>query len=115
MSDSDIAWQAAQDAAQALAPEVDLVADVDMAGFGGALLAVLNRAREHPVTLAEAGARLTANLTRATQFAAAKAIGSQAAPPIEPDRDKRFADRHLGGQPCVRCLAPVLPGEQAVH
>ncbi len=41
MSDSDIAWQAAQDAAQALAPEVDLLADFDMAGFGGSLAAVL--------------------------------------------------------------------------
>ena len=59
MSDIDIAWQAAQDAAQALAPEADLVADLDMAGFGGSLLAVLNRAMERPAHLAEASLRLT--------------------------------------------------------
>ena len=92
MSDSDIAWQAAYDAAQALAPEADLVADLDMVGFGGSLLAVLNRAMEHPGTLAGASLRLTANLARATQFASARAMGLQVAPPIEPDRDKRFAD-----------------------
>ena len=92
MSDIDIAWQAAQDAAQALAPEVDLVADFDMAGFGGSLAAVLNRAMEHPFTVAEASLRLTTNLAQATQFATARAMGSHAPPPIEPERDKRFAD-----------------------
>ena len=34
MSERDIAWQTAQDAADALAPEVELVADLDAAGFG---------------------------------------------------------------------------------
>ncbi len=92
MSDSDIAWQAAQDAAQALAPEVDLIGDLDTAGLGGSLLAVLNRARERPFTMADASMRLMTNLARATQFATARAMGSDAAPPIEPERDKRFAD-----------------------
>ncbi len=104
MSDIDFPWQAAQDMAQALTPEVDLEADLDMAGFGGALLTVLNRAMERPATLAEAGFRLTANLARATQFAAAKAIGSQAAPPIEPDRDKRFADASWEDNPAFAAL-----------
>ncbi|HEY5352223.1 MAG TPA: alpha/beta fold hydrolase [Streptosporangiaceae bacterium] len=104
MSDIDIALQAAQDAAQALAPEADLVADLDMAGFGGSLLAVLNRAMEHPVTLAGASLRLTANLARATQFATARAMGLAVAPPIEPDRDKRFADATWEDNPAYAAL-----------
>ena len=104
MSDSDIAWQAAQDAAQALAPEADLVGDLDSAGFGKSLLAVLNRAREHPSSVAEASLRLTANLALATQFAAARSMGLQAAPPIEPDRDKRFADPTWEDNPAFAAL-----------
>jgi polyhydroxyalkanoate synthase subunit PhaC len=104
VSDIDIAWQAAHDAAQALAPEADLVADLDMAGFGGSLLAVLNRAMEHPVTLAGASLRLTANLARATQFATARAMGLAVAPPIEPDRDKRFADATWEDNPAYAAL-----------
>ncbi len=104
MSDFEIARQATQDAAQALAPEVDLVADLDMAGFGGALVAVLNRAMEHPATLAEASFRLTGNLARATQFAAARAMGSRTAPPIETDRDKRFADATWEDNPAFAAL-----------
>jgi len=104
VSDIDIALQAAQDAAQALAPEADLVADLDMAGFGGSLLAVLNRAMEHPVTLAGASLRLTANLARATQFATARAMGLAVAPPIEPDRDKRFADATWEDNPAYAAL-----------
>ena len=92
MSDIDIAWQAAQDAAQALAPEVGVVGDLDMAGLGGSLLTVFGRAMARPVTVGDASVRLMTNLARATQFATARAMGSQAAPPIEPERDKRFAD-----------------------
>lgn len=104
MSDIDIAWQAAQDAAQALAPEAELVADLDMAGFGGSLLTVLNRALEHPATLTEASLRLTANLARATQFAAAKAMGASSPPPIVPERDKRFADATWEDNPAFAAL-----------
>jgi polyhydroxyalkanoate synthase len=107
VSDKEIARQAAQDAAHALAPEVDPVADLDVAGFGGALLTVLNRAMERPATVAEASFRLTGNLARATQFAAARAMGSQAAPPIEPDRDKRFADATWQDNPAFAALRQV--------
>ena len=104
MSDIDMAWQAAQDAAQALAPEVELVTDLDMAGFGGSLVAVLNRALEHPATLTEASLRLTANLARTAQFAAAKAMGASSPPPIEPERDKRFADVTWEDNPAFAAL-----------
>jgi len=104
VSDGNIAWQAAQDAVTALAPEADLVADLDMAGFGGSLLAVLNRAMEHPVTLAGAGFRLTTNLVRASQFTAARAMGLAAEPPITPGRDRRFADATWADNPAYAGL-----------
>jgi polyhydroxyalkanoate synthase len=104
VSDGNIAWQAAQDAVTALAPEADLVADLDMAGFGGSLLAVLNRAMEHPVTLAGAGFRLTTNLVRASQFTAARAMGLAAEPPIAPGCDRRFADATWADNPAYAGL-----------
>ena len=103
MSDIDIAWQAAQDAAQALAPEADLVGRSDMAGFGGSLLTVFNRALAAPFTLAEASLRL-AHLARATQFAAARAMGSRAAPPDRTGPDKRFADPAWEDNPAFAAL-----------
>ncbi len=104
MSDIDIAWQAAQDAAQALAPEVGVVGDLDMAGLGGSLLNVFGRAMARPVTVGDASVRLMTNLARATQFATARAMGSQAAPPIEPERDKRFADPTWEDNPAFAAL-----------
>jgi len=104
MSESDIAWQAAQDAAQALAPEAGLVGDLDSVGFGKSLFAVLNRAMERPYSVAGASLRLTANLALATQFAAARSMGLKAAPPIEPDRDKRFADPTWEDNPAFAAL-----------
>ena len=104
MSDIEFPWQAAQDMADALTPELDVVADLDMAGFGSALLTVLNRAMDRPATLAEASYRLTANMTRVAQFAAARAIGAKVAPPIEPDRDKRFADAAWEDNPAFAAL-----------
>jgi hypothetical protein len=75
-SERDSAWQVAQDAADALAPEIELVADLDMASFGGSLIAVLNRALEHPARLAEANLQLWANLARIGPFALARAVGA---------------------------------------
>ncbi len=92
MSERDIAWQTAQDAADALAPEVELVADLDAAGFGGSLIAVLNRAMERPAQVAGANLQLWANLARIGPFAVARAAGADFPPPLPTGRDKRFAD-----------------------
>ena len=104
MSERDIAWQAAQDAADVLAPEVELVADLDMAGFGGSLIAVLNRAMEHPGQLAAANLLLWANLARIGQFAMARAAGADAPPPLPPGQDKRFADPAWEDNPAFAAL-----------
>ena len=104
MSERDIAWQAAQDAADVLAPEVELVADLDMAGFGGSLIAVLNRAMERPARLAGANLRLWANLARIGPFAVARAAGAQVPPPLPPGRDKLFADPAWDDNPAFAAL-----------
>jgi polyhydroxyalkanoate synthase subunit PhaC len=92
MSERDSAWQEAQDAADVLAPEIELVADLDMASFGGSLVAVLNRAMERPARLAGANLQLWTNLARIGPFAMARAAGADMPPPLPPGRDKRFAD-----------------------
>jgi hypothetical protein len=102
MSERDSAWQTAQDAADALAPEVELVADLDMAGFGGSLIAVLNRAMERPAQLAGASLQLCTNLARIAPFAVARAAG------------QALRGSRLGREPGVRRAAPGIPGGPAV-
>jgi poly[(R)-3-hydroxyalkanoate] polymerase subunit PhaC len=92
MTEHDSAWQAAEDATEAVGPEAGLFASVDMASFGGSILAVLARAADRPGELAEAGLRFGAALARVAEVSAARSAGSDVPPPIPPDRDKRFAD-----------------------
>jgi polyhydroxyalkanoate synthase subunit PhaC len=92
MSDADTGAQLGQDAAGALGPEGDLVGELDMAGFAGATLAVLNRAMEHPIQVGAASLRLGVSMARIAQFTLARVTGAAAEPPIAPGRDKRFAD-----------------------
>jgi poly[(R)-3-hydroxyalkanoate] polymerase subunit PhaC len=92
MSDTDTGSQLGQDAAAALGPEGDLVAELDMAGFAGSMLAVLNRAMEHPIQIGAASLRLGATMARIAQFTLARVAGTAAEPPISPGRDKRFTD-----------------------
>ena len=92
MSDADTGAQLGQNAASALGPEGDLVGELDMAGFAGATLAVLNRAMEHPIQVGAASLRLGASMARIAQFTLARVAGAAAEPPIAPGRDKRFAD-----------------------
>jgi hypothetical protein len=92
MTHRDAAWQAAEDAAEAVGPEAGLFASVDMASFGESLLAVLTRAATHPVEIGEAGVRFWATLARIGQNTVARSVGSDAPPPIQAGRDKRFTD-----------------------
>ena len=64
MSEHDIARRVVEDAAEVLAPEVDLIPELDMASFGGSMVAVLSRALRRPGDFAEAGLRLGATLAR---------------------------------------------------
>ena len=92
MSDNHNGSQLGQDAAAALGPEGDLVAEFDMAGFAGSMLAVLNRAMEHPIQVGAASLRLGATMARIAQFTLARMAGTAAEPPIAAGRDKRFTD-----------------------
>ncbi len=92
MTEHDSAWQASEDAIEAVGPEAGLFASLDMASFGESVQAVLTRALGRPGQLAEAGLRLSATLTRIAQASAARWIGSDVPPPIPPGKDKRFAD-----------------------
>jgi|GEM_PF-2578196 len=92
MSEHDIARRVAEDAAEVLAPEADLIAEFDMASFGGSMVEVLNRALQRPGEFAEAGLRLGTTLTRIAQFMVARSAGVSAAPPIPLSADKRFKD-----------------------
>jgi len=92
MTHRDTAWQAAEDAAEAVGPEAGLFASVDMASFGESMLAVLTRAATHPVEIGEAGVRFWATLARIGQNTVARSVGSDAPPPIHAGSDKRFTD-----------------------
>jgi polyhydroxyalkanoate synthase subunit PhaC len=93
MAEPDTALQAAQEvAADALEPEAEFLSELDMGSFGESILAVLNRAMEHPFLVGAAGFRLAATMARIGQFAVSQAVGAEAEPPIAIVRDKRFAD-----------------------
>jgi poly[(R)-3-hydroxyalkanoate] polymerase subunit PhaC len=93
MTRHETAWQAAEAAAAALAPEADLFASMDAAGFAESTLAVLGRAAGQPADLAAASLRFWASMARIGQAAAARWLGLEAEPPIPVEADKRFADR----------------------
>jgi len=93
MTRHETAWQAAEAAAAALAPEAGLFASPDAAGLGESTLAVLARAAGQPGELAAAGLRFWASVARIGPAAAARWIGLDAPPPVAIADDRRFADR----------------------
>ena len=89
MSDQS-AWDVAERAANVLAPESDLFADADMAGFGQALTAA---ARSAGPAGAGAALRLAGGLARVPWVAVSRWLGSSAEPPVAVDgKDRRFLD-----------------------
>jgi polyhydroxyalkanoate synthase len=93
MSTQDTAWQAATDAAEALAPESGLLARLDPADFGKSVLSVLRRAATRPDEVGDAWLRFGTAIARACPVAAARWLGSVVDPPVPVDaRDRRFAD-----------------------
>jgi polyhydroxyalkanoate synthase len=93
MTSDETAWQAAEAAAAALAPEAGLFASLDSAGFGESTRAVLARAAGQPGEMAAAGLRFWATVARIGPAAAARMLGEDAPPPVPAAEDKRFADR----------------------
>ena len=93
MTAQETAWQAAESAAAALAPDADMFGSVDAAGLGSSTAAVLRRAAAKPTATASAAMRFWTSVAMAGPVAAARWMGMDAPPPVPvPDRDKRFAD-----------------------
>ena len=100
MTRQEAAWEAAEAAAEALAPEAGQFASVDVAGFGEALRSVLTRAaRQQPADVAAATLRYWTSLARIGPVAAARWLGAEAEPPVPVGADKRFADRSWDDNP----------------
>jgi polyhydroxyalkanoate synthase len=94
------AWQEGVDAAEALAPETGLIAQLDPADFGRSLLSVIARAARRPAEVAAAGLQFGITLARIWPVATSRWLGSEVAPPIPFDaRDRRFADPAWEGNP----------------
>ena len=93
MTRHETAWQAAEAAAAALAPEAGLFASMDSAGFAESTLAVLGRAAGQPAAVGAASLRFWASMARIGPAAAARWAGLAAEPPVPAGNDKRFADR----------------------
>jgi polyhydroxyalkanoate synthase len=93
MNAQESAWQEGVDAAEALAPETGLIAQLDPANFGGSLLSVIARAARRPAEVAAAGLQFGTTLARIWPVATSRWLGSEVAPPVPVDaRDRRFAD-----------------------
>ena len=93
MTAQESAWQIAEAAAAALAPDADVLGSMDAAGLGSSTLSVLRRAAANPNATAAAALRFWTSVTMAGPVAAARWMGMDAPPPVPvPDKDKRFAD-----------------------
>jgi polyhydroxyalkanoate synthase len=92
MTRHEPAWQVAEAAADALAPEAGEFASLDMAGFGEATLAVLLRAAGHPAGASAAMLRFCGSLARIGPAAAVRWLGLDVPPPVPVASDKRFTD-----------------------
>jgi polyhydroxyalkanoate synthase len=101
MTSQEPAWQAAEAAAEALAPEAGEFASVDLAGFGESTVAVLMRAAGHPADMVSAGLRFWTSLARIGPVAAARWLGAAAEPPVPVQDDRRFADRSWNDNPAL--------------
>jgi len=92
VSAQETAWQAAEEAAGALAPEADLIGRLDMTGFSQSMIAVMARAASHPVEVASAVLRFSTSLAGVGAAAARLWFGQPTPPPIPTERDRRFSD-----------------------
>lgn len=79
-------------AADTLAPESSLVARLDPGDFGKSLGAVLLRAAAHPAAVTAANLRFAGRMTRIGVSSAGRWLGSETAPPVPVEKDRRFAD-----------------------
>ena len=105
MTAQEKAWQAAESAAAALAPDADMFGSVDAAGLGTSTFAVLRRAAAKPTATTSAAMRFWTSMAMAGPVAAARWMGMDAPPPVPvPESDKRFADKTWSDNPAFYAL-----------
>src|SRR5271166_2891348 len=80
MTAQESAWEAAESAAAALAPDADVLASVDSAGLGTSTFAVMRRAATKPAATGAAALRYWTSVAMAGPTAAARWMGMAAAP-----------------------------------
>ena len=105
MTAQEAAWQAAESAAAALAPDADVFGSVDAAGLGASTFSVLRRAAAKPTATASAAMRFWTSMAMAGPVAAARWMGMDAPPPVPvPENDKRFADKTWTDNPAFYAI-----------
>src|SRR4029079_17079864 len=105
MTAQEKAWQAAESAAAALAPDADVFGSVDAAGLGSSTFAVLRRAAAKPTATTSAAMRFWTSMAMAGPVAAARWMGMETPPPVPvPESDKRFADKTWSDTPAFYAL-----------
>jgi len=105
MTAQEKAWQAAESAAAALAPDADVFGSVDAAGLGSSTFAVLRRAAAKPTATTSAAMRFWTSMAMAGPVAAARWMGMETPPPVPvPESDKRFADKTWSDNPAFYAL-----------
>jgi polyhydroxyalkanoate synthase len=98
----------AEHAASVLAPETDLVADLDVARLGRALAMVFRGALDHPAEATQAWLRYATCLWQIPPVAVSSWLGSSIAPPVQLNpKDRRFADRTWSANPAFYSLRMV--------
>jgi len=86
-------WDVADRAASVLAPESNLIADLDVVQFGRALGRTVVAAGTNPAAVVGAYARLVADLARIPPAALGRWFGISVEPPLAVNpKDRRFAD-----------------------
>ena len=88
-----------------LAPEIDLLADPDVAGLGRSLAMVLRGAMENPAAVTQAWLRYALHLAEIPPVALSSWMGTAATPPVPLNpKDRRFADRTWSENPAFYSL-----------
>ena len=95
----------AEQAASVLAPEIDSLADPDVAGLGRSLATVLRGAMENPAAVTQAWLRYALHLAEIPPVALSSWMGTAATPPVQLNpKDRRFADRTWSENPAFYSL-----------
>ena len=92
MSTNEAAWDTGSTAAETLAPESGLIAQLDSGDFGKSLTSAIRRAAQNPGAVAAANLRFAGRMARIGVSTAGRWLGAQGEPPVPVEKDRRFAD-----------------------